>query len=537
MNKFSLSFLLLISIHGTSAAQKRKADSLEALLKISQADTHRVTILDQLAYLLARTNPGRSDSLGKQELLLARQLGYVKGMAGAFHNLGSLHYKTGNLDSAKMELDSALLYYKKISSKSGEASVKLSMGSLLQIKGDYKGSLECFVRANKLGEELGDKNMIARSLHNIGTVNMEQGTFKQALDYYEQALKVKEEIGDKRSIYTTLANMGITYYKLGDLDKCEEFTRRSLRLCGETGDKRGMATCYENMGNIYIERKKYDSALVFINRSKSMREQLKDMKGVASALSNLGEVYREMGRYDAAIKVQEEAVQMIEELGDLNQLKNVYQMIAFTYQVKGDFKKALEYNNKYIHLKDSLFSEDNNKLIADMQTKYQSEKKQKEIELLKKNDEVSQKDHELDRVFRNVLIGGVVVLVVLAFVLLLRFREKQKSNRVLSEKNTMIEESSARLQVAFAEIEEKNKDITDSIRYAKRIQDALLPAAESIKSALPDSFILFMPRNIVSGDFYWTVRTGNKLLLAVADCTGHGVPGDVHEHDRQHIIE
>jgi serine phosphatase RsbU (regulator of sigma subunit) len=160
---------------------------------------------------------------------------------------------------------------------------------------------------------------------------------------------------------------------------------------------------------------------------------------------------------------------------------------------------------------DSIFNEENSNQLNELETKYQTEKKQQQIEL----QETKLRQQET---VRNSLIGGLVAIVIIAFLAISAYFNKRRSSNKIALQRDKIEKQKD-------EISAKNKSITDSIEYASRIQSAILPSQEYVEKVLPEHFILFRPRDIVSGDFYWIKKINNLLVIAAADCTGHGVPG------------
>ena len=213
-------------------------------------------------------------------------------------------------------------------------------------------------------------------------------------------------------------------------------------------------------------------------------------------------------------------------------IANLYQNIASNYSKLKRHEKAYEYHQLYSQIKDSIFNEQSSKQIAEMQTKYETEKKVKEIELLKKENEIKDLAVSKQKLLRNSFIAGLALALALASLLYNRYRIKQKANALLEEQNQFISQQNEEINVQKEQLEDsnqklekRNKQITDSINYASRIQQSILPSGEFISKLLPDSFILFKPRDIVSGDFYWFSKKNNKILLAAVDCTGHGVPG------------
>jgi serine phosphatase RsbU (regulator of sigma subunit) len=183
-------------------------------------------------------------------------------------------------------------------------------------------------------------------------------------------------------------------------------------------------------------------------------------------------------------------------------------------------------------MKDSLFNEQSAKVLQEMETKYQSEKKQQEIEKQSLKIEKQAAQSRSDRIMLWAMLGGLLLVVLIAVQVYRGYRQKKKANALLFEKNIEIEEKNTNLNQANveitsqkAEIEEKNLNIMDSIRYAKRIQLTILPRDTFVEKHLPESFILYKPKDIVSGDFYWMEKQRNKIYISAVDCTGHGVPG------------
>ena len=209
---------------------------------------------------------------------------------------------------------------------------------------------------------------------------------------------------------------------------------------------------------------------------------------------------------------------MNKSLGYKVGMRDAYASLSDLFDAKGDYKQAFNYHKRFSEIKDTLLNEQSGKQMAEMNTKYDSEKKDKE--LIKKDAEINKQlaETEKQNLQRNAFIVGFLLVLVLAFLIYRGYREKKNTNVLLEEKNILIEKQKQL-------VEEKNLRITESINYAKRIQQAILPAETLIKLFLPESFIFFRPKDIVSGDFYWFTEKKEKLILVVADCTGHGVPG------------
>ena len=215
--------------------------------------------------------------------------------------------------------------------------------------------------------------------------------------------------------------------------------------------------------------------------------------------------------YKNAIDYYSQGLSVSKEIDDLDDLKTSYDGLHNCYVALNDYVKAHEYLALFSEVKDSLYNSENSAQINEMLTKFDTDKKEQEIQLL-------QKDQLITKFWRNSLIIGCFLILIVALLLYNRNKVKQKANVLLSKQKEEIELKNNQLG-------SKNKEITDSIKYAKNLQMAILPPDSQVKRLLPDSFVLYKPKDIVSGDFYWIEEWGTQVLVAAADCTGHGVPG------------
>ena len=249
-----------------------------------------------------------------------------------------------------------------------------------------------------------------------------------------------------------------------------------------------------------------------------MRKQLNDSVNYAMCLANVGNVYNIMGDYKQGIDCSLKAFKISTRLNDRFNIAACYVFLAEGYQFSGDYKHAFEYQTKLLNLKDTIYDLETNQNIAEMQTRFDTEKKEKVNQILKQENELQILSINRQKIINYSVSFGLLLVLGLAFFIYKGYKQKQKANLQLEEKNILIEEKNKI-------VEEKNKDITDSIRYAKRLQTAILKPENTLTNYFDDGFVLFKPKDIVSGDFYWFEKFGNLSLIAAADCTGHGVPG------------
>jgi serine phosphatase RsbU (regulator of sigma subunit)/uncharacterized protein HemY len=394
----------------------------------------------------------------------------------------------------------------------------LNVGLLFFDKGKYDKALEHFIAAEKEAERSNDNKNAGAAMQNIGMVYQTQGFYEKALLNYHSALKSFEEIDGKNSIPSVYNSMGALYYELNDIEKALEFFLKSLKISEELKNGKGIADGLNNAAVIYEEMKNYSKAMEYHKKSLQLNREQSNLRAVSTSLYNIALIYKGQNKYEEAIGYIDSAMITAKEINALDPMKEYYHTLSEIYYLKNDYKTALDYYTKFSELKDTLVNQARNKLVVEMSAKYQSEKKEKENQILKQQNELQNMSLNRQRIINYSVSVGLFLVLVLAFFIYRGYKQKKKANMQLEEKNMLIEEKNKI-------VEEKNKDITDSIRYAKRLQTAILKPKETITNCFADGFVLFRPKDIVSGDFYWFEKFGDLSLVAAADCTGHGVPG------------
>jgi serine phosphatase RsbU (regulator of sigma subunit) len=279
----------------------------------------------------------------------------------------------------------------------------------------------------------------------------------------------------------------------------------------QLGDKQGIATSYNNIASVYADNNKPDIALTYQLKAYELSKQRGDRKVLIDACGSVAKSYESKKNFTNALRYNLEALALCKEINYKEAIERTYSSMASIYKKQGQYEKALECTELYNAMKDSLLNKENFKQVAELNTRYETEKKEKEILLLTKDQQLNSKIIRQQQLVRLGLIGGLGLLCISIFSIYRRYRFKQKANIILEEQKQ--------------EIQQKNILITDSIDYAKTIQEAVLPTAQEIKILFPECFILYKPKSIVSGDFYWLNKVDEHVMCAIADCTGHGVPG------------
>lgn len=548
--------IIFIFFYFNSFAQQDKIDSLSKLLKNYPStaasgikDTSKVNYLNALAWQLSFNNSDTALSLSKEALLLAENIlannqdpSLVKAIK---IGIGVSYYQIGSFNDDKDEYALSMKYYSKAldiweellstdnSDKVQIKRIKLqkantlgNVGIVYRKQGSYPKALEYYLQALKLDEEIGGKNEIATDLGNIGTLYYMLKNYPKTLDYLFRALKMDEELGNKTGVARHLGNLGGVYGEQKENKKALDFYMKALKINEEINNKGGIARNLGNIGSIYYTQKEYEQALAYFLRSLKIREEIESKVLIASGLRSIGMLYTATKKYNEAEDYLKRSLLIAEELGSLNDIRESHLSLSNLFKATGKYSIALEHYEKAVAIKDSLFSSDKNKEITRKEMTYEYEKKeaQSKAEQEKKDvlTEVNAKKQQLILLFVS---GGLLLVFIFAGFIFRALRFTRKQKKLIEEKNRQTEEQKKIIEEQKEIVEEKNKDIIDSINYAKRIQDALLKEQEHVSKHLPEHFILFKPKDIVSGDFYWALEKGKQFYLAAVDCTGHGVPG------------
>jgi serine phosphatase RsbU (regulator of sigma subunit) len=382
------------------------------------------------------------------------------------------------------------------------------MGTVYQNVSDYKKATAYFKDAVTMSEKGSNKEL--RSLAYTGFANMFalQGQFEQAAEYFNKSLVIAKEIKDNRKIAAITMNLANieynhAYYSL-DFTKCNQLYNEAYNFSVLSGDTSQIISCLGNWGLSYSDEEKFDLSLEKLNKAIELAYLINDRSDLIFLNYYLGRTYGYLKEYQKAISSFKESLKLAIEFKDLDYQSENYGGLATTYYDMGNYKEAYDLYQKYKAMDDSLTNKEIVNELNAAKVKYDTEKKQKEIELLKVN-------ANKNRIVNISLIVGAVLLLLLILVVLNRYRLKAKTHKLLESQNAIISE--------------KNKDISDSINYAKKIQDAILPSVTDIQKVFPESFVMSIPKDVVSGDFYWFAQHQKSRFFVVADCTGHGVPG------------
>lgn len=413
-------------------------------------------------------------------------------------------------------------------------------------------------KALDLADKLKFKQGLINAYTNVGISYYYKGKYTTSLIYHTKAAKILEKEKDTKRLSSVYNNIALVYLGLNKYNSSESYFLKSLNLEKARKDYVGMGDSYNNLGTIYKDQKMFTKALSYFNRSLYFRKLGKDSLGLPSTLANLGAINIIRGNYSAANKQLYGALALYKKhhevfgnaliynsLGDLkiaekkykeaislyskslevakkNNMQSYicysYKWMSFAYEKLHDYRKAYQYHLKYTRINDQIYNSENSALLAEIQTKYETEKHKKQI--IQSKAQLSRQN-----TLTNIFIIGFIFMLVMVFFILKSYKMKIKNNKIILEQKQAVEEKNKIIEEKSQLVETQNKDIKDSIKYAERIQGAILPPKNLWNSILPKSFVFYQPKDILSGDFYWIAETEDYKFIAAADCTGHGVPG------------
>ena len=466
-------YFIIMIIFASSGMEASNLDSLQRLLKNNKLqDSNQVNLLNYIADIFEETANDSCLYYASKALNISQSINYYKGTGAAYNSIGSYYNGKGEYQLALANFIDGYTVYEKINNKRAMSNLMNSMGNTYIGINNSKKAFEAYSKSYEIASIDSNKYMMGISSIGLGNIQLLNKRADKALEFFLRA----------KNIFSTSQN---SLYPL--------------------------SVSYTLIGDALIELDKYDEAFLNFNKAIEKLKTLDNSYGIAATYNVIGKAYLKKGDSDKALDFFLKSYSIFVERNAFDDLQNVSLNISNIYKQKNNFEKALHYFSNYNNFKDSVFNSTNNKQILEIEAKYETGKKVQEIEVQR----LKLKEHTFQR---NVLITSVVLIIFILILLYNRYNVKRKAHGALTIANHDLE-------IKNNIIEHKNTEITDSIKYAQRIQNAILPSLDSLDKWLPHNFILFKPKDIVSGDFYWATEHNNKFYLAVCDCTGHGVPG------------
>ncbi len=454
-------------------------------------------------------------------------------------------------DSALLYVERGLSIARKINDKSKIGQAQNVKGEIYRNKSQFLEATICLEEALAISKETNNKQRMSGCLSTLSSFYRTQDNFPKALEYSFQSLAIAQSIHDKRNEATCYNVIGAIYFKQKNYDKALNYFLRALKLGQENKDNIRITNAYLSIGSVYEEKKDYTYALNYYNKGKTLAEETDNKDYLSYSLGAIGSVYRILENFEEAQRMNSEALAIARITGNssyiatdlCNQAKDFLQLddknsakksaqeslalgyessqienirdaseiLYKIYDTLGDYKNAYKMHKVYTTMKDSITNIDQVKKFAAVEFKgkediYKSDKL--------KSDEALKSE----KLIRNGFVMGSMLFAILLVIILFSLVKNKKAKKIIEKQKIEVEHQKH-------EVEEKQKEIIESITYAKRLQEAILPPQEFVDKHTPDNFILYKPKDLVAGDFYWAEKLNDLFFIAAADSTGHGVPG------------
>jgi serine phosphatase RsbU (regulator of sigma subunit) len=408
-----------------------------------------------------------------------------------------------------------------------------NLGNVFSGIGDFKNAIRSYRNSLRSMEKIDNKAGIGNALHNLAMIFVQQSEYETAMQYYRLARKNHLLAGNKLGYANGAQNLGSLFQKVhkrsgleSDLDSAKLYLDSAVIYFNELGQKLGLANSYNALSVVAERKKDSKKSIEYEKLALELYLEINDPTGIASTYSNLSKLFLDAGDVKEAMEFANQAIFYSNQSDQFNAKKAANNSLMLIYRQQGNYKKALEVYENIVALNDSIINRElKDELIRNkFEYELESARLKDSLERLEER-RIAQQQIELQTIqIENARVKSIglytVLFLLLAFIVFVynRLKTSQKQQKIISQQKVEVEHQKQL-------VEGKNKEIVDSINYSKRLQDAILPKKSDINRVFEQNFILYRPKDIVSGDFYWFEETKNYYFVAAADCTGHGVPG------------
>jgi len=422
----------------------------------------QIDSLNSKSWKVRYSHPLQAHSLATEALNLSEKNNYENGRAYALLNKATSDFLLSNGDeSMLLNLNKALHYFEEYNDGLGIARALNYMGNVYDSYGEYDKALACCLKGAKVAEAGGYKPEMGDILSTTGNIYSRLADYEQALASYQRSLTIREELGELRAAASSMNLVARTYTLKNDFENGLKYYHQSLKLREELNDP-ALPWTYLGLAALFEKKNDTAKALEYYTTCRELNKKTNDKRLELHCLIGIG-------KDSGGLEYLNEALTIATSINAKPLQYEVHELLAKLYESQMNTAKAFEHFKLFHSIREEVLNAESANKLKKQQISFAVER--------------SEKEAEIERI-RNV-----------------------------------------ELKAAYDKIDEKNKDITSSINYALRIQRAMLPDLQEVSKHLPQSFILFRPKDIVSGDFYWMSQAGPSILIAAADCTGHGVPG------------
>ena len=475
-----LYFLLLFFVFSciVCAQNFKKINELKSVISKCKEDTVKIEKLLDISQQTFKINFNTSMLYANQAFELAEKLKFAKGMANAYNTMADAYWF--HLDYEKAQL----FYFK----------------------------------AYRINDSIHDQKSLAYSLYNIGWVMGIQQNNTEGLNYLYKSLRIYISLKDTLGsgfVYNGLASYFQNQYKQINckayFDSAIIYFNKSMVIAKKNGSRENLGASYLNIGELFYDKNTIDSSFFYTNKGLDIYREIQDSTNIMNSFLMLAKCHLILNHAEKALDIYQEAYTFYLSHDLQNQQISCLKGLSEVSYKLGNYKDSYNYYQKYTVIKEKSDKEIYNSNFDDLKTSYSLQKSEGQVKELNQANEIQLLKNKKNTYFIFALIGFAIAILIIALLLMKQNKQKQLVNYKLQLQNKIISE--------------KKQEIDHSIQYAKGIQQAVLPDESELSNQFGQSFILYKPKDVVSGDFYWFGKINNDFYCIVADCTGHGVPG------------
>ncbi|HWY10626.1 MAG TPA: tetratricopeptide repeat protein, partial [Bacteroidia bacterium] len=519
MKQFKILFFLL-SVSLTQAQETNLDSLLHVWTNPALPDTIRMSALYDYTWDgYINTEPDSATYFGNLLNEMAKKNKSLKHQAKGIKTIGYANYIKGNLTIALDYYQQSMQLFEKAGLKLGAVNMQFGIANIYKMQGNVTKAISYYTNSLKKYEILGDKLGQGNCFSGIAALYQLENNLPKALEAAQKSINIFEEMNNKNGLALQESNIGSIYFLMQQFTKAEEKFNLGLKLYKELGRKDGEAVVLGYLGNLYDHLKQHQKAFECQQQCYQIYKQIGDAAGMAGSLNNLAYYYLDLNDLNKAIDYAKKALEIGNKNGIATNQRDAAETLYEAYEKSGKLKEAMSMYKLFISMRDTILNENNKQEILkqELEYNYEKEKTLNEKEHEKEIAISHEKESKQKVISISIAIGLIFVLLFALFIVnRLRVTNKQK-------KEIEFQKQLAEYQKEI--VDEKQKEIIDSINYAKRIQTALIAGHELLRNNLPEHFVFFKPKDIVAGDFYWASVCPEGFLYITADCTGHGVPG------------
>lgn len=504
MFRFFIFFALIWSgglkaIDNLSPLASGKLDSLKVLANNPDArEDARVNALLQLCWELKSVEPLHALEYGKKALEIAEGAGTQMQVAEALRHIGVVYWQLGSFNMAMDFLQESNLIFQKEGDPIGIARTYSNIGLVFWEQGHSEKALENYFQALRILEDIGEKAVLAPVLNNIGLVYRDQKDYQLAEDFHLRSLAIKRELNDEKGIAFSLNNLGVVKQETGDLESALNYLSEALAIRERLMDKREIANTNNNIGYLYYLLGRSDLALANLERAEDLYVDVDDQAGMAQTYHYLGLVYKKMGQSNLAISYLDLSLDIAKLIGHSRIMSDNFHSLSELMALRGDYRMAYQYQERYQSLRDSLFTTESQRRIGEMQLLYDRERKESEVELLRKTNQINVLNLQKQRILKNFLLAGVVLILISLFLLYNRYLYITRANRLLERQKEEISQNNQKLMVLNKSLLEQKQKVDELNQRLNQINQRLVESEKHLieTNATKDKFFSIISHDL-----------------------------------------